>query len=223
MNLILYYTIRTSVIYVEDYNRLNGENQTVNNVNYKKGVVVMIVESRLTGLKKHAEEINAIVKESLQGALIALMRQKTYERITVTELCVKAGVSRTAFYGNFKTKDDILKDIVLDVNKVLVSVDGGTFRRDTTLQWYEKFFSVIKEKADILKLLIDAGFHAEYLDIVNEIVLSDPNIPVSKKYQRLIWTGGVENAIVYWLNGGMRESVEEMAKFCDENLAAWSY
>ena len=98
-------------------------------------------------------------------------------------------MSRTAFYGNFKTKDDILKDIVLDVNKVLVSVDGGTFRRDTTLQWYEKFFTVIKEKADTLKLLIDAGFQAEYLDIVNEIVLRNLDIPVSKKYQRLIWTG----------------------------------
>lgn len=44
-----------------------------------------------------------------------------------------------AFYGNFKSKEDILKEIVLDVNKVLVRVDGGTFRRDTTLQWYEKF------------------------------------------------------------------------------------
>lgn len=50
----------------------------------------MIEESRLTGLIKHAEEINAIVKESLQGALIALMRRKTYERITVAELCAKA-------------------------------------------------------------------------------------------------------------------------------------
>ena len=46
----------------------------INNVNYKRGVVVMIEESRLTGLIKHAEEISAIVKESLQGALIALMR-----------------------------------------------------------------------------------------------------------------------------------------------------
>ena len=94
---------------------------------------------------------------------------------------------------------------------------------NTTLQWYEKFFTVIKEKADTLKLLIDAGFRAEYLDIVNETVLRNPDIPVSKKYQRLIWTGGVENAIVYWINGGMRESIEDMAKFCEENLAAWSY
>ena len=83
----------------------------------------------------------------------------------------------------------ILKEIVSDANKVLVSVDGGTFRRDTTLKWYEKFFTVIKEKADTLKLLIDAGFQSEYLDIVNEIVLRNPDIPVSKKYQRLIWTG----------------------------------
>ena len=34
----------------------------------------MIEESRLTGLIKHAEEINAKVEESLQAALIALMR-----------------------------------------------------------------------------------------------------------------------------------------------------
>ena len=46
----------------------------------------MIEESRLTGLIKHAEEINAKIKESLQGALIALTRRKT----TVTELCAKA-------------------------------------------------------------------------------------------------------------------------------------
>ena len=71
----------------------------------------------------------------------------------------------------------ILKEIVSDVNKVLVSVDGGTFRRDTTLQWYEKFFNVIKEKADTLKLLIDAGFQAESLDIVNGIVLRNPISP----------------------------------------------
>ena len=35
--------------------------------------------------------------------------------------------------------------------------------------------------------------------------------------------GRVENAIVYWINGGMCESIEDMAKFCEENLAAWSY
>ena len=95
--------------------------------------------------------------------------------------------------------------------------------REITVKYKIDNTGVIKEKADTLKLLIDAGFQAEYLDIVNEIVLRNLDIPVSKKYQRLIWTCGVENAIVYWINGGMRESIEDMAKFCEENLAARSY
>jgi hypothetical protein len=32
----------------------------------------------------------------------------------------------------------------------------------------------------------------------------------------------LENATAYWLKNGMKESVEEMAQYCDDNLRPWS-
>ena len=41
-------------------------------------------------------------------ALVELMKQKPYHEITITDITKKAGVSRMAYYRNYKDKDDIL-------------------------------------------------------------------------------------------------------------------
>lgn len=53
--------------------------------------------------------------------------------------------------------------------------------------------------------------------------IEKPRYPRKQKISATYMDGRVENAIVYWINGGMRERIEDMAKFCEENLAAWSY
>ena len=47
------------------------------------------------------------VLESLTSALIGLMKTKSFDKITVTELCEKA-VSADFFYRNYNSKQDIL-------------------------------------------------------------------------------------------------------------------
>ena len=41
-------------------------------------------------------------------ALVELMDKKPYDQITITDITKKAGVSRMAYYRNYKDKDDIL-------------------------------------------------------------------------------------------------------------------
>ena len=180
-------------------------------------------ESRLTGLKKHSVEINKLVTESLQGALLKLLKTDDYEKITVTELCRKAGVSRMAFYGNFKSKDDILKRIVDGLHKELLGVTGTAFRSSTTRQWYEQLFAFVRAKSEVVRLIIGAGFRTKYLGILNESVLLSLGEDSDKKYQRLIWIGGVENAVAHWLETGMTESEKDMADYCCRNLVPWSF
>jgi AcrR family transcriptional regulator len=179
-------------------------------------------ESKLTGLKKHSEEINRIVKESLREALLFLLSRKEYDKITITELCQKAGVSRMAFYGNFKSKDDILQELVLEVYRDLVREMGSPFRETTTKEWYISFFRFVERRTATFDFLFDVLFREEHLRFLNDIILADPAIPVEKKYQRLLWSGGLENATAYWLKNGMKESIEEMAQYCDDNLRPWS-
>ena len=175
-------------------------------------------ESKLRGLKRHAKEVNKVVVESLKEALIILLKTKPYEKITIMELCFKAGVSRMAFYGNFTSKDDILSRIVDDLNDLLVERAGSPFRLETNEKWYLETFNLVEENVDTLMCLLDLGFQNEYLSLVNKLVLHDNEISDDKKYQRIIWTGGLLNCITYWLKAGMKPSKEEMAKFCNANL-----
>ena len=59
-------------------------------------------------LRMSNKESNRMTRECLQTALITLMGQKPFEKITISEIVRKSGVSRTAFYCNYDTKEDIL-------------------------------------------------------------------------------------------------------------------
>lgn len=188
-------------------NVTNKSNENVNSVD------------RLAGLKKHSEEINKIVVESLQGALLQLIGKMPYERITVTELCKKAGVSRMAFYGNFSCKDDIFKRIVSDLQTEMLVRIGSPFRQTLTLDWYVSLFVFVQEKSNILQPIFSAGYQDKYLQLVNSIVLRHKHLQPYETYLRLLWSGGVVNSVVYWLVGGMTETPEQMARYCEQCFA----
>lgn len=47
-------------------------------------------------------------KDMLRGALLALIKEKGYERITVQEIIDRADVGRSTFYAHFRDKEDLL-------------------------------------------------------------------------------------------------------------------
>ncbi len=67
---------------------------------------------KLTVLRMSNKESNQITRNCIETALILLMDEKEYEEITISELTRKAGVSRTAYYRNYESKDDILNTLL---------------------------------------------------------------------------------------------------------------
>ncbi len=170
---------------------------------------------------KHNFKQNKIVCESLREALIILMNIKDYYKISISELCIKAGVSRMAFYNNYESKDDLLKQIIYFQTNKLIDNVGSPFREKTTEEWYLKMFECIKEDNTYLKTIFKAGFQFEYLSAINELVLHDVDISPTERYLRLMWVGGVVNTIINWLNSDMKVSTVEMARFCYNNLSVY--
>ena len=173
-------------------------------------------------LSNHNANLNKIVCESLQEALLILMSQKNFTNISITELCNKAGVSRMAFYNNYKSKDELLKKIIERYTYNLINTIGSPFRQKTDILWYEQMFNYIKKDNHYLYIMFKSGFKYIYLSTITDIVLHDNSIPSNIKYMRLMWAGGISNAIVYWLESGMNESVNDMAQFCYNNLSVWT-
>lgn len=51
----------------------------------------------------------ARTRAKLHAALLSLIAEKSYEAIGVKDICERAGVSRSAFYAHYATKDDLMR------------------------------------------------------------------------------------------------------------------
>lgn len=103
------------------------------------------------------KEANLHVKNSIVGALIDLMKEKNFEDISVSEITIRAGVSRVSYYRNFDSKEDILigslKDLMSRFTEEINAIPSHTpTRRVMTV-----FFRVARENASIFNLLHQAG------------------------------------------------------------------
>lgn len=174
-----------------------------------------MTDEKLTGLKEYNSSLNHLVKESLEEALVSLMKVKDFNQITICELCKKAGVSRMAFYNNFRTLEALLESTILSYSqKLVIDKIGSPFRENTDINWYIVLFEGVKKNSELLYLMFKSGFTYKYLSIVNSLVLHRKTLTDTEKYFRLIWAGGIVNIIIYWLNNGMKESIESLAEFC---------
>jgi AcrR family transcriptional regulator len=81
-------------------------------------------------------------RESLRGALLSLIMEKRYERITVQDIIDRADVGRSTFYAHFRDKEDLL---VYGLEELRGAFDpeaaghGGGSGRSPTLAVFEHF------------------------------------------------------------------------------------
>ena len=175
---------------------------------------------RYSALRRHSAESNSLVKSCLKTALLTLMRERSYKELSVSELCRKAGVSRMAFYRNYQVIDDLFRDAARDLNEEIIRAIGSPFRVGTGREWYEQAFRMTREHRDEVAIMFQENFQFAWMQVVNALAVHDPDFSTEKKIQRLIWCGGFENIVSWWLNNGMAQSPEEMARYCVRYLPA---
>lgn len=62
-------------------------------------------------LRLYNADLNKATREAIQQALLYLMSKMDYQKIKVTDIVKKAGISRSTFYCNYTDKDAVLQEI----------------------------------------------------------------------------------------------------------------
>lgn len=170
-------------------------------------------------LRMSNKESNRMTRECLQTALITLMGQKPFDKITVSELVRRSGVSRTAFYRNYNTKEEILNevgDVFMDM--LAKSFANGRFQNDRR-GWYYDFFYTIKEHAATFRLLLQAHMvNTSFFPPHSLMKKLDQAHDAVEHYDFLAWEGALSSITVNWFQDGMKETIDFMADFCTRTL-----
>ena len=60
-------------------------------------------------------ERNRFTRMCIGEAIVALMKKKEFDKIKISEIVEKAGVSRMTYYHYYETKNDVLNDYFKEI------------------------------------------------------------------------------------------------------------
>lgn len=163
--------------------------------------------------------------EIIYNGLLQCLKYKTFDQITVTDVQKASGVARTTIYRCFDNLSDILYwRCDLCFQKALHSVQPTNTLNELNL--IKGYFSYWTENSDILKLLIDINrqdiIYACHMKNAEKLAQFYGTIPgldeVNSRYFMAIRTGITISVLKAWLDGGQKETAQELFKILKDQL-----
>lgn len=155
-----------------------------------------------------------ITRTCLRAALIQLLDSREMEDITVSELTRKAGVSRTAFYSNYQTVNDILSDIIDEkLNKINNSVWEAINNKE---DMFPPIIQEIKENQDLYSLVMKSNIEkTAFFQLRDYLKKAYPSIDRRSYFLMNASIGAIRNIVIEWIINGCEESVEFISSICN--------
>ena len=159
-------------------------------------------------------------------ALLELMMDKPYQKISITEIAEEADVVRRTFYRNFESKEDVIKTYIESIFKGFIN----TLKEEGTFNSYDvakEFFEYMNRHKVFLKLLHEHEMFDLILKVFEERIFDSPESDwasedeqsdVFMKYSRSFFIAGLWYMLETWLKSGMLETPDELASIFDKTL-----
>ena len=160
-------------------------------------------QKQLDTLKKNNEDTREFIRSCLSFALMILLKDDNIKDISISRLCAVAGVSRTAFYRNYQTIEDVLTDIIRNFALEL----AGKITSDIYNNWLAVFTVVDKNRKDI-ESIIKRGYEYKIYDVFMSML---PQNPENRNIQ-MVWLSLFYSFILKWLKENKSKTIEDMAR-----------
>lgn len=158
-------------------------------------------------------------QRSLVLALLALLENQSFAKITINDICNEAMVSRSTFYAHFEDKYRLLQFSLQEVDRrIFVAANGKTLR--------EALFDILSKMqidAKLLRNLMIAELDIEVIELFQqhfmvffkqklqekapENGLSEPKLEVIASF----YASGISQTVALWIAKRLPISTEEMA------------
>ncbi|MBR6800375.1 MAG: TetR/AcrR family transcriptional regulator [Eubacteriaceae bacterium] len=169
--------------------------------------------SRTGGIRLSNKESKEITRESIRVALLMLMKGCEFDKITVTAIINRSGVSRAGFYRNYSSKEDVMQDICAEIRGKLSEVIANEAYFNDPKLFYRDVFHAIKSDPSTFSIIMDANVPRKY------IMSSLPEIPANEKsadakeyYTFIALLTSLRTIVYEWFRKGMQEDEEVMAE-----------
>lgn len=165
-------------------------------------------------------------KMIIRESFLELLAKKPLGTISVTDICKKADINRGTFYAHYRTTADLLDQIENELLEIIrnsfVEVDSGERKLVFVIQ---DILESLKKYENLCRVLF-GEFGAQEFILKVQNMLSDMTIQtwnnvsgsISKEQEPWLLdfvTYGSVSIIKRWVQGGMKSSTREIARFIE--------
>ena len=174
-------------------------------------------------------------KKALTEAFMKLMCEKSFEDITVNELCDEAGVRRATFYKHYTDKFDFLTAYTCSLrdrfDNVIWKSDASAPTKDYYVAYAKRLVGFISENTVAIENILKSNMFPTLLTIILEqnyratcerlkaSVDAGMKLPASIEIVASMASGAVAAAVYAWFKTGRIKSHEELAGEIGDSIA----
>ncbi|MDO4442444.1 MAG: TetR/AcrR family transcriptional regulator [Slackia sp.] len=163
-------------------------------------------------------EANRDTRLRIIKAVVRLLERKNLSDISVTDIVEEAGVARASYYRNYDSKEEVLSEagrmIIDDFRRNREGVEEACCDYEEVARTFRYFL----QYREPMLALHRAGFTSIYEGLFADYVQERMGVAGSdaaSSYRASFFAGALFSVYVKWLERGMDESPEQMARtFC---------
>ena len=146
------------------------------------------------------------VEKKIFPALIRLLEKEQFRKITITDICNEAGISRISFYRNYTSKEDI---IIHELTKAL-ALWRFNFAKETPEDAVIHFYEYLSANRSMLQTLYKCGLIYYVFAAFYNFFSSKDSPNDSQRYNGAAYTGVIWGFVYQWVIDGMEKTPQEM-------------
>lgn len=189
---------------------------------------------------KNIAVLHTSTKETIQRALLDLLKDKDFAKISVAEIAKQAHINRGTFYLHYKDKDELFEALQHDVlrqleqcvlhTKIEFSLESP--KRYELLQYTVNLFTYIEQHVDVFQILLLNSSGGAFNNKLSALIktwfiyercphpLMSLRDKIPTHYLATMAATSLVSCLVEWLTCEARETPDKMAAFYVEIASA---
>lgn len=158
------------------------------------------------------KKITLYLKDCIADNLIGLMKRKPFDKITIDEIAIAAGVGRSTYFRHFSSKKEVL---VYKIERFWeLKADEFTLeeRHKFDKRNIEAFFEINYMQKDVFQVIYSADMQSAVFDAFNKIMIPYYENDSSEKYIGHFYAHGLFGLLDCWIRHEFKETPQEMAE-----------
>lgn len=162
-------------------------------------------------------------KKWIRQAFMDLLKEKDFEKITVTDIVNRADINRSTFYAHYKDVyalvEEIQDEIVNSSMELLSELKYKSIFKDPT-PFLQTLVKPVEDNQELYKLLGRSDFALRQLEKLKKVfveqTVNSPEIPEEMCHSKLFairvnfFIGGIINTFQQWLQGELDCTIDEI-------------